>query len=202
MFPLGVVGETGHWIRRALRPASAARLEHLASVAARSIVEREVFSVVQKTLDYITESLIAGKTIEFRDFGVFEIRRRAARVARNPRTNVAMRLSPRNVVVFQPGKHASTFGANPLACAAALATIGVIEDEKLVARAAEAGAAFVEGLQEFVEALLHFQRCGPAVNKGTGGAIERHHFTRQYPVPTATGHSFRQYCIENQTTGG
>jgi acetylornithine aminotransferase len=57
--------------------------------------------------------------------------------------------------VFQPGKHASTFGASPLACSAALATIHVIEEEKLVVRAAEAGAAFVEGLQEFVEAYEH-----------------------------------------------
>lgn len=57
--------------------------------------------------------------------------------------------------VFQPGKHASTFGASPLACAAALATIGVIEDEKLVARAAEAGAAFAEGLQEFIGTYEH-----------------------------------------------
>ena len=57
--------------------------------------------------------------------------------------------------VFQPGKHASTFGATPLACVAALATIRVIEEEKLVARAAEAGAAFAEGLQEFVDAYEH-----------------------------------------------
>ena len=57
--------------------------------------------------------------------------------------------------VFQPGKHASTFGASPLACTAALATLGVIEDEKLVAHATEAGTAFVEGLQEFVDAYEH-----------------------------------------------
>lgn len=57
--------------------------------------------------------------------------------------------------IFQPGKHASTFGASPLACAAALATIGVIEDEKLVARAAEAGRIFAEGLQDFIETYEH-----------------------------------------------
>ena len=57
--------------------------------------------------------------------------------------------------VFQPGKHASTFGGSPLACAAALATIHVIEDEKLVARATEAGRIFAEGLLEFVEAYEH-----------------------------------------------
>ncbi|MEI6563686.1 MAG: aspartate aminotransferase family protein [bacterium] len=57
--------------------------------------------------------------------------------------------------VFQPGKHASTFGASPLACTAALATLGVIEEEKLVAHAAEMGKNFAEGLQEFVEAYEH-----------------------------------------------
>ncbi|MEI6515869.1 MAG: aspartate aminotransferase family protein [bacterium] len=57
--------------------------------------------------------------------------------------------------VFQPGKHASTFGAAPLACAAALATIQVIEEEKLVARAAEAGQLFADGLGEFIEPYEH-----------------------------------------------
>ena len=63
--------------------------------------------------------------------------------------------NPKLADVFQPGKHASTFGGSPLACAAALATLGVIEDEKLVARAAEAGEQFAEGLREFIEAYEH-----------------------------------------------
>ncbi len=49
---------------------------------------------------------------------------------------------------FQPGKHASTFGGTPLACAAALATIEVIEEEGLLQRAVEAGKRFTDGLQE------------------------------------------------------
>jgi predicted acetylornithine/succinylornithine family transaminase len=57
--------------------------------------------------------------------------------------------------VFKPGKHASTFGGTPLACAAALATIGVIESEGLVARAAEKGAAFREALNAFVGRFEH-----------------------------------------------
>ncbi len=52
--------------------------------------------------------------------------------------------------VFQPGKHASTFGGNPLACAAALATIRTIEAEKLVERAAGTGEEFMAVLGEFV----------------------------------------------------
>ncbi len=47
---------------------------------------------------------------------------------------------------FEPGNHASTFGGNPLACAAALATLQAIEDERLVDNAAEVGAYFRDAL--------------------------------------------------------
>lgn len=52
---------------------------------------------------------------------------------------------------FSAGSHASTFGGNPVAAAAALAVIGVIEEEGLLARAAETGALFREALQGFVD---------------------------------------------------
>ncbi len=58
---------------------------------------------------------------------------------------------PKLADVFQPGKHASTFGGTPLACAAALATLDVMETEDLVARAAEKGELFREGLQALVD---------------------------------------------------
>jgi predicted acetylornithine/succinylornithine family transaminase len=59
--------------------------------------------------------------------------------------------SPKLADVFQPGSHGSTFGGNPLACAAALATLDVIEEEGLVRHAEEAGKLFREGLQAFVD---------------------------------------------------
>ena len=43
--------------------------------------------------------------IELRNFGVFEVKRRAARKARNPRTNEEVLVPARNVVVFQAGKN-------------------------------------------------------------------------------------------------
>jgi len=58
---------------------------------------------------------------------------------------------PKLANVFQPGKHASTFGGTPLACAAALATLDVFEAEDLPARAAEKGDLLREGLEEFVD---------------------------------------------------
>ena len=53
--------------------------------------------------------------------------------------------------VFVLGSHASTFGGNPLACAAALATIGVIEKEKLLDAAAKKGEMLKAALQAFAE---------------------------------------------------
>jgi predicted acetylornithine/succinylornithine family transaminase len=58
---------------------------------------------------------------------------------------------PKLANVFEPGKHASTFGGTPLACAAALATLDVFEAEDLPARAAEKGDLLREGLEEFVD---------------------------------------------------
>jgi len=54
---------------------------------------------------------------------------------------------------FQVGRHATTFGGTPLACSAALAVVGVIEEEELLANTMMMGAYFVEGLCEL--ALKH-----------------------------------------------
>lgn len=48
------------------------------------VVQTQVFDVIQKTLDYITESLAEGSDVELRNFGVFEIRLTKPRVGRNP----------------------------------------------------------------------------------------------------------------------
>jgi acetylornithine/succinyldiaminopimelate/putrescine aminotransferase len=53
--------------------------------------------------------------------------------------------------VFTAGAHASTFGGNPLASAAALAVIKIIEDEKLLDAAVRKGELLREGLKGFVE---------------------------------------------------
>ncbi|MBQ1345779.1 MAG: acetylornithine/succinylornithine family transaminase [Kiritimatiellae bacterium] len=53
--------------------------------------------------------------------------------------------------VFAVGSHASTFGGNPVAAAAALAVIDIIEKEDLLAKATEIGGLFREALQGFVD---------------------------------------------------
>jgi len=50
--------------------------------------------------------------------------------------------------VFKPGTHGSTFGGNPLACAAALATLAAIEEESLMKNAERIGGILLAGLRE------------------------------------------------------
>jgi integration host factor subunit beta len=60
--------------------------------------------VVQKTFDAIVETLLSEGRIELRNFGVFEVKRRKARKARNPRTGERVDVGPKSVVTFKPGK--------------------------------------------------------------------------------------------------
>jgi nucleoid DNA-binding protein len=60
--------------------------------------------IVQKTFDAIVDTLVETGRIELRNFGVFEVKQRAARKARNPRTGERVDVPPKNVVTFKPGK--------------------------------------------------------------------------------------------------
>src|SRR5438270_1568219 len=60
--------------------------------------------IVQRTLDAIILTLVEEGRIELRNFGVFEVKRRAPRKARNPRTGDKVFVPSKNVVTFKPGK--------------------------------------------------------------------------------------------------
>ena len=60
--------------------------------------------IVQKTFDAIVETLVEDRRIELRNFGVFEVKQRAARKARNPRTGDKVYVPEKFVVTFKPGK--------------------------------------------------------------------------------------------------
>ncbi len=60
--------------------------------------------IVQKTFDAIVETLVEDGRIELRNFGVFEVKRRAPRKARNPRTGDKVYVPEKFVVTFKPGK--------------------------------------------------------------------------------------------------
>lgn len=60
--------------------------------------------IVQKTFDAIVDTLVEDMRIELRNFGVFEVKKRAARKARNPRTGEKVFVPEKFVVTFKPGK--------------------------------------------------------------------------------------------------
>ena len=69
------------------------------------MVQHQVFDVVQRTLDHITDALAKGNTVEIRNFGVFEVRLTKARVGRNPnKPGSSFVIPPRATVKFKSGK--------------------------------------------------------------------------------------------------
>jgi nucleoid DNA-binding protein len=84
---------------------------HLDTSQARKVVQTVLSGIVTATLEH--------SRIEIRRFGTFKIIHRAARVARNPRTNEELRLPPRYVITFEPSDQLSAkvdkrFGADEL----------------------------------------------------------------------------------------
>jgi nucleoid DNA-binding protein len=69
------------------------------------ITQQQVGQVLQRSLDYITEALAKGDKVELRNFGVFELKVRKARVGRNPRSpSTDVPIPERLVVKFKAGK--------------------------------------------------------------------------------------------------
>ena len=60
--------------------------------------------IVQRTFDAIIETLVVERRVELRNFGIFEVKRRASRKARNPKTGEIVDVKERYVVSFKPGK--------------------------------------------------------------------------------------------------
>src|SRR5206468_12820571 len=87
------------------RRGAVTKKEIVKKIADRAdLTQLKTKQIVQWTFDAIIETLLTEKRIELRNFGVFEVRRRKARKARNPRTDEQVFVGPKNVVTFQPGK--------------------------------------------------------------------------------------------------
>ena len=75
-------------------------------IAAELGVDQTVVrQVVQGCLDRILDSIVNEGNIELRNFGVFEIKQRAARKARNPKTNEEVLVPAKKVITFRAGKN-------------------------------------------------------------------------------------------------
>lgn len=71
---------------------------------ATGLTRRETTAVVDSLFDTMTDSLAKGDSVEVRGFGSFVTKKRAARVARNPKTGATVDVPPRVVPVFRPSK--------------------------------------------------------------------------------------------------
>lgn len=70
-----------------------------------TLTQQDVITVLQKTLDLMVECLAKGENIEFRNFGVFEVQVRKARIGRNPNNPTHVVTIPsRKVVKFKMGR--------------------------------------------------------------------------------------------------
>ena len=86
----------------------------MATITKRSLVDRiaesnkakgtAVKAIVQCFLDEIIAELAKNNRLEFRDFGVFEVKERAAREAQNPKTLEKVRVRAKRTVKFRAGR--------------------------------------------------------------------------------------------------
>jgi integration host factor subunit beta len=68
------------------------------------VPRREVEAIVHAVFACMAESLVAGKRIELRGFGVFSVRTRRARTGRNPKTGQSVSIPERRTLSFAAGK--------------------------------------------------------------------------------------------------
>jgi len=74
-------------------------------IADRTKTKRVIVKqIIQEFLDGVIAELGDGNRLEFRDFGVFEIKHRAARIAQNPKTLEQVNVPPKRTVKFKAGR--------------------------------------------------------------------------------------------------
>lgn len=86
----------------------------MATVTKRDVVERiavqtgmsrtDVRRILDTMLNLVVQELAEGNRLEFRDYGVFDVKVRGAREAQNPKTGVRVSVPERRSVRFKPGK--------------------------------------------------------------------------------------------------
>jgi integration host factor subunit beta len=68
------------------------------------LYQRDVERIVTTIFDEITAALADGDRVELRGFGAFSVKRRGARIGRNPRTGETVRVSEKFIPYFKTGK--------------------------------------------------------------------------------------------------
>ena len=68
------------------------------------LYQRDIERIVSTIFEEVSQALARGDRVELRGFGAFSVKRRAARVARNPRTGAAVNVAEKHVPFFKTGK--------------------------------------------------------------------------------------------------
>ena len=85
--------------------ATISKKEIVKTVSERhGLTTTQTSQIVQVFMDQIIDELARGNRIEFREFGIFELKRRRSRTARNPKTGSSVQVPEKTVVSFKPGK--------------------------------------------------------------------------------------------------
>ena len=83
------------------------------------MTQSDVAKIIEGAFETISQNLAQGHRWELRDFGVFEVKTRASRIGRNPRTGDQVPVPERKVVTYRPGKHMKEVIAELIAAAQA-----------------------------------------------------------------------------------
>ncbi|MGI6498466.1 MAG: HU family DNA-binding protein [Oscillospiraceae bacterium] len=80
-----------------------AELVNVASEKA-GLTKKDTERALNAAIDTIIEALVEGEKVQLVGFGAFEVKKRAARLGRNPKTKESIEIPPSQVPVFKPGK--------------------------------------------------------------------------------------------------
>jgi integration host factor subunit beta len=69
-----------------------------------NVKQSTVKTIVQQFLDEISSELVKSNRLEFREFGIFEVKERAARIAQNPKTMEPIEVQAKRTVKFKMGR--------------------------------------------------------------------------------------------------
>jgi integration host factor subunit beta len=94
-------------------------------VRATGLSHEESYAVVEAIFECITNALQSGNNIEIRGFGSFRTRQRRGRTGRNPKTGAEVKVPPKRIPFFKPGKELKNHvnGGTPSALTTGAATI-------------------------------------------------------------------------------
>jgi integration host factor subunit beta len=105
-FFLTVTGEFGTLRPQFSQGAAMTKSELIQRLAERNphLYQRDVELIVTAIFDEITAALSRGDRVELRGFGAFSVKRRDARLGRNPRTGDSVRVDEKHIPFFKTGK--------------------------------------------------------------------------------------------------